>query len=70
MVAPLFFGYCLCTACHSSFALPLGAIGGLCAVIVALAGHIIYYFSMINLGLARDVNKGSKLRKLLELSLS
>ena len=34
----------MCTLCNGVFALPFGVIGGLCSVIVALPGHLLYYF--------------------------
>ena len=36
--------YGLCTLCHDLFAPPLGVIGRLCSVIVALSVHLLYYF--------------------------
>ena len=33
----------VCTVCHGLFTFPLGVIGRLCSVIVALSGHLLYY---------------------------
>ena len=37
--------FCLCILCHGLFALPLGDIGRLGSVIVALPRHLLYYFT-------------------------
>ena len=42
-----FFVCSLCTVCHGLFACPLGVIGRLWSVIVAIPGHLLYYFTRL-----------------------
>ena len=44
LIALLFLAIGLCTVCLALFILSLGVMGGPCSVIVALPGHILYYF--------------------------
>ena len=46
LAALLSLVYGLCTVCHGMFALPLGVIGRLSSVTVAIPGHLLFYKSM------------------------
>ena len=42
-------GFNMCIVCHSLFTLPPDGNGRLCSVIVALAGHHLYYLTRISM---------------------